>query len=133
VTATPVTPSPTPTITPTLSADAICEAFYTVDNLKPGQYFAWNSRITLFLNAVPPDSTVRFLAVQHFSQANRGADLPGGQSNFLQLPVKNLPEPGQYDWTLVVTTPNHGDICETSGWFIATGPNSTRAEESRIR
>jgi hypothetical protein len=128
-----ITLSPTPTVTPTLSAEAICEKFYTINNLKPGQYFAWDSKITLFLSAVPPDAKVRFLAVQHFSGANLGADLPGGQSNFAELPVKNLPETGQYDWTLVVKTDNHGDICGQSGWFIVTSQESTRAEEGRVR
>jgi hypothetical protein len=128
-----ITPSRTPTITPTISAEAICAEFYTVNNLKTGQIFAWKSQISLFLSAVPPDATVRFLAVHHFSQANRGAELPGGQNNILQLPIRNLPEPGQYDWTLVVKTTNYGDICEQSGWFIATTQESTRAEESRIR
>jgi hypothetical protein len=128
-----LTPSRTPTVTPTLSAEAICAAFYTTTNLKPGQIMAWNSKIALYMNAVPPDAKVRFLAVQHFSKKNIGADLPGGQSNILQLPVKNLPELGQYDWTLVVKIDSYGDICKQSGWFLATGPTSTRAEESQTR
>jgi hypothetical protein len=128
-----LTPSLTPTITPTLSAEAICAAFYTTNNLKPGQILAWKSKITLYVNAVPPDAKVRFLAVHHFSKKNIGADLPGGQSNILELPVKNLPETGQYDWTLVVKTDSYGDICKQSGWFLATGPASTRAEESHTR
>jgi hypothetical protein len=83
--------------------------------------------------SAPAGTTVRFIATQHFSKANRGADLPGGQSNILQLPIKNLPEPGQYDWTLAVKTPNYGDICKQSGWFIATSHESTRAEEAHTR
>jgi hypothetical protein len=51
----------------------------------------------------------------------------------MELPVKNLPGSGQYDWTLVVKTTNYGDICKQSGWFLTTGPASTRAEESRTR
>lgn len=128
-----ITPSPTPTITPTLSETAICDAFFTVNNIKPGQVLAWKSKITIYLNAVPPDSKVRFVAVNHFTQKNLGADLPGGQSNIMELAVSNLPGTGQYDWTLVVKTPNYGDICKQSGWFLATGPVSTRAEESQTR
>ena len=64
---------------------------------------------------------------------NRGADGPGGQANIRQLPSKNRPSTGQYDWTLVVQSEAYGDMCAQSGWFIAAGRNSTRAEEERIR
>jgi len=128
-----ITPSLTPTPTPTLSAETICDAFFSVDNLRPGEIFAWDDTITLYVNPVPPDATVRFLAVQHFSGENRGADLPGGGANILRLPIRNLPQTGQYDWMLVVKTGSYGDICEQSGWFIAAGRNSTRAEEDTVR
>lgn len=128
-----VTLSPTPTLKPTLSAEAICDAFYVTHNLPSGQILAWDSKVTLYVYALPSDATVRFLAVHHFSGENRGADLPGGQSNILQLPVKNLPATGQYDWTLVVRSETYGDICPQSGWFIAAGPASTRAEEDQTR
>ena len=71
---------------------------------------------------------MRFLAVHHFSGENRGADLPGGGVNILQLPIQSLPQTGQYDWTLAVKTKSYGEICEQSGWFIAAGRNSTRAK-----
>lgn len=129
-----ITPTLTPTITQTVSVASICDGLNLVTNLKPGQYFRWRSKITLFMGAsAPAGTTVRFVATQHFSKATRTADLPGGQSNILQLPVKSLPETGQYEWTLVVKTPNYGDICEQGGWFIATSQESTRAEESHTR
>lgn len=128
-----ITPTLTPTVTQTLSAEAICDTFYVNSNLRPGEIFAWDSQVTLYVDSVPSDVTVRFLAVHHFSGDNRGADLPGGQSNILQLPVKNLPQTGQYDWTLVIRSESYGDICAQDGWFIAAGRNSTRAEEDRIR
>jgi hypothetical protein len=132
-----ITPSPvppTPTITPTLSKTAICDAFYTTNNLRSGQIFAWDSKVSLYVSAVPPDATVRFVAIHHFNkESNRGADLPGGQANILQLPVKNLPQTGQYDWTLSINIKAYGEICTQSGWFIAAGRNSTRAEETSTR
>ena len=64
---------------------------------------------------------MRFLAVQHFTGKNLGAELPGGQSNIAELPVKNLPGTGQYDWTLAVKTDAYGDICKQSGWIEMGG------------
>ncbi len=116
-----------------MSAAAICDTFYLNTNLHSGQIFAWDHQVSLYVDTVPSDVTVRFLAVHHFSGDNRGADLPGGQSNILQLPIKNLPQTGQYDWTLVVESPAYGDLCAQSGWFIAAGRNSTRPEENRMR
>jgi hypothetical protein len=128
-----ITPTPTPTVTPTLSAEAICDNFFTTHNLRPGQYFPPDSTITIYMNRAAPDATVRFHAVQHWSGTNRGADLPGGQANILQLPIRNLPETGQYDWTLTVKSPAYGDICIQSGYFFVTSRESTRAEEARIQ
>jgi hypothetical protein len=128
-----ITPTATPTVTQTLSAEDICDTFYLTTNLNARKIFAWDHKITLYVDTASADATVHFLAVHHFSGENRAADMPGGQANILQIPVKNLPSTGQYDWTLVIKSPAYGDICSQSGWFITAGRNSTRPEEDRMR
>ncbi len=111
----------------------MCDNFMVTTNLHPGRYFAGDNQITLFMTAVAADTTVRLTVVHHWSGENRNADLPGGQANILQLPVRSLPQTGQYDWSLSVVTNAYGDICTTTGYFIATSRESTRAEEATIR
>jgi hypothetical protein len=140
-TATATPPPPTATITltptwtpsPTLSAAAICERFFSTTNLRSGQYFAFDSRISIYTNAAASDATILFEAVHHRTGDIRSAAIPGGQANILQLPIRNLPGTGQYDWTLKVNTPAYGDICVQTGYFFATSQESTRGEEDEIR
>jgi hypothetical protein len=128
-----ITPTLTPTVTETLSAQAICDNFFTTTNLDSGDIFAWDNTITLYVDNVPSDVSVSFMMTHHFSGENRGVNMPGGQGSIVQLLVKNLPQTGQYDWTLVIESPEYGDICAQDGWFIAAGRNSTRPEEARMR
>lgn len=39
-----------------------------------------------------------------------------------ELPVRLLPSPGVYDWTLSVYSESHGDLCPRTGTFRALRP-----------
>jgi hypothetical protein len=132
-----MTPTPTPTITPTLSEGDICERFSVTTNLigaAPSlKFLGGRDQITLYTTAAAPDATIYFQAVHHWTGESRQASLPGGQANILTLPVRILPGTGQYDWTLAVRTADGDEICGRTGSFVATRPESTRAEEDDIR
>lgn len=123
----------TPTRTPTLDAATLCESFYVDTNLDQRRIFARDMRLTLFAQSPAPDVTIRFLAVHHLTGANKGVDMPGGGMTGFQLPVRQLPGTGRYDWTISLVSAGHGEICERGGWFLVARQESTRAEEGEVR
>ncbi|MBI5670599.1 MAG: hypothetical protein HZC41_21610 [Chloroflexi bacterium] len=127
------TPTPTPTLAPTLAAASLCESFYTDTNLNRRRIFARDMHITLLAQSPAPDVTIRFMAVHHVTGANKGVDMPGGGMTGFQLPVRQLPGTGRYDWTIRIVSPVYGEICEREGWFLVARLESTRAEEAEVR
>ncbi|MBL8161618.1 MAG: hypothetical protein JNJ61_06485 [Anaerolineae bacterium] len=131
------TATPTPSVTPTLSAEAICEQFWLVHNLvaSPGRllYIAWDMPITVLASTPASDLTVRLSFTPASGADGIGADLPGGQSIGLNFPARELGAPGQYAWSLMLISPQYGEICAQGGIFALTGRESTRAEERRMR
>ncbi|MFQ3567760.1 MAG: hypothetical protein SNJ59_12255 [Aggregatilineales bacterium] len=55
-----------------------------------------------------------------------GGEAPGGEVVGLQLPLSQLPGPGQYNWTVSIVVPSLGPQCEYGGTF-------TLGEERRDR
>jgi hypothetical protein len=127
------TPQPSPSPTPTLSAADLCQSLWLVTNLRDGGIYGWEDIITVLVSLPAADAKLQFRFKPHGEGEERGVDLPGGESIGWQVKIRDLPKAGQYDWRLGVATGQYGDICQQSGFFIATSQESTRAEENSIR
>ena len=71
-----------------------------------------------------PEVVIRFVATHRSTGENQGAQFPGGQTIIAELPVKLLPHPGLYNWTLNIHSENYGDLCEHKGTFVVLRPEN---------
>jgi hypothetical protein len=74
--------------------------------------------IPLALDIVAPVQ-VRFLMTHRRTGENQGVELAGGQSYLYEFPVSWLPVAGLYDWRIYVSSETAGELCLSSGTFIA--------------
>jgi hypothetical protein len=129
-TPTPLPPTLTPTITltpspiPTASAEDICDGFKLLYDFDTGRPFHWNGAIGFYMSSNAPDVVIRFDAVHRSTGENKAVEFPGGQSILAELPIKLLPHPGLYDWTLNVHSETYGDLCERKGTFVVLRPEN---------
>jgi hypothetical protein len=133
VTATP-TSTPTPTATPTLNPETLCDNLVVESTLEAGRILA-RQHFASFLTSLPAESglTLRFVAIHTATGERQEVEVPGDGLILLQIPAKQLPLPGRYDWTLSVHSETLGELCPQHGWLIAVGRESTRAEEPNVR
>ena len=61
--------------------------------------------------------TVRFVAVHQDTGENLGAEATGGEITVLELPISQLPLPGDYDWSVSLFIGSLGEQCRRSGTF----------------
>ena len=127
-TSTPITPTATPTPIPGLAA--LCESFDVQAQFADGHVFGWNDSLLLFTgtsltNVFDPAThqtvllTVRFLATQVETGENLGVQFAGGQVFGLELPIHQLPGPGNYTWKVGVYG-NDIEHCIHTGTFVVT-------------
>ncbi len=143
------TPTPLPTetftptpVTPTLTASPVpsladlCDSLQVVSGFDDGHVFQWTDTIEVFFGTqlttvADPDTgalitlTVRFLATHSASGENLGAQLAGGQVFGMELPVDQLPLPGDYTWQIAVSGDGIDDQCVHTGSFSVLPPEST--------
>ncbi|MBZ0284076.1 MAG: hypothetical protein K8L97_25270 [Anaerolineae bacterium] len=135
-TATP-TKTVTPSLTPTLSAETICAAFEPIHNLALTsgrlRYFGWDNVVTIFASTPATEAKIQLTFQPVRAGEGFGVELPGGEQVVIQIPLKRLGKPGQYDWTLRVQSESYGELCTQSGTFVLTGSESTRADEREMR
>lgn len=122
------TPPPTAAPTATRIADELCAGFAPLYEIPAGAQFSGDGVIPLAFTLEAADAVVRFTAVQRASGANQGVQFPGGQTVLFELPVRLLPGPGEYDWTLGVA--RLGDdalLCARAGAFVVVPPPAPTA------
>ncbi len=134
LTPTPVTPTPTASPVPSL-AD-LCDSLQVVSGFDDGHVFQWTDTIEVFFGTpltdvadpktgAPIALTVRFLATHSASGENLGAQLAGGQIFGMELPVDQLPQPGDYTWQIAISGDGIDDQCLHSGSFSVLPPEAT--------
>ncbi len=110
---------------------SLCDSLTINNSIPEGHTYGWNDVISLIygttISAVRDPSTlkvitlnVRFLATNTISGQNLGAQLVGGQVLTVELPVNQLPGPGDYTWKISVYGDGIGDQCVHQGTFSVT-------------
>ncbi len=131
LTATPTPITPTPSFTPVPDLATLCDSLTINNPIPEGHTYGWNDVISLIygttISAVRDPNTlkvitlnVRFLATNTASGQNLGAQLPGGLVTAVELPVNQLPGPGDYTWKISVNGDGIGDQCVHQGMFKVT-------------
>ncbi len=131
LTPTPTPVTPTATATPLPSLSELCDSFTVDTQFQDGDTFGWNDTLSMVfgttLSAVRDPASgnaitlvVRFLATRPADGENLGVQLDGGQVSAIQLPVDQLPGPGDYDWKVAVYGDGIGEQCVHAGSFVVT-------------
>ena len=117
---------PTSTTVPTLTATDICREFSWETNFSPdpktggAHRFDGDGMVSVLATTPTVDLQVRFeLTIVETGEVDH-FDMPGGQMVGLNYGVKYLPQPGTYEWSLVVISPLYGELCKQGGEFIVT-------------
>ncbi|MEZ4671344.1 MAG: hypothetical protein R3E39_25865 [Anaerolineae bacterium] len=117
---------PTSTPVPTLTAEDVCRAFTWETNFSPDSQtgeahrFGGDAVISVLATTPTTDLQVRFTLTIVETGESDHFDMPGGQMVGLNYGVKYLPQTGTYNWSLMVISPQYGELCQQKGEFVVT-------------
>lgn len=138
---------PTATPMPTLTVADICREFTWETNFSPdpqtggAHRFDGDGVVSVLATTPTVDLQVRFQLTIIETGETDYFDMPGGQMVGLNYGVKYLPQPGTYEWALLVISPLYGEICRQGGEFVVTSivpstatptPTATSSPEAEV-